>query len=116
MNPPRSRCLPPRKSGPTAAAQVRAYFAAQPAATRRVLKQMRDAIRAAAPRAEEAFSYGIPGFRVEQPLSGTRLKSHVSLYPIGRDRARTGSAAKDTDVERHVVPARSPPGGAVTAW
>ncbi len=87
--------LAPRKAGPIATAQIRAYFAAQPAATRRVLKQMRDAIRAAAPGAEEGFSYRIPSFR----LGGAPLvwyaafKSHVGLYPIGEAIRRAHAAA-----------------------
>jgi uncharacterized protein YdhG (YjbR/CyaY superfamily) len=63
----------------------RRYLAAQPPATRRVLKAVRDAIRAAAPDAVEVFSYGIPGFR----LAGKPLvwyagwTEHVSVYPMG---------------------------------
>ena len=69
-----------------AAAEVRKYFAGQPPATRRRLKQKRDIIRAVAPRAEEGFSYRIPSFKLDgRPFVWyAGFKNHTSLFPMGQ--------------------------------
>lgn len=74
---------------------VQEYFARLPAGSRRALKKMRAAIRAAAPGAVEAISYGIPAFK----LDGRALvyyagwKTHTSLYPITSKIQRKYAAA-----------------------
>jgi uncharacterized protein YdhG (YjbR/CyaY superfamily) len=91
--------MPEKRSSPkkpaTPSSQVKAYFAALPAGTRRTLKQLRDTIRAVAPGAVDHFSYGIPGYRLDdKPLVWyAAFKSHVSLYPIGTALRKEHAAA-----------------------
>jgi uncharacterized protein YdhG (YjbR/CyaY superfamily) len=80
----------PRTKGKPAAAEIRAYLAALPPATRRRMQQIRAIIRASAPGAVEHFSYRIPGFRINDRalVWYAAFAHHTSLYPIKASLAR----------------------------
>ena len=86
--------------------KVRAYFTAQPPKARAALKKIRAAIRSVAPRAEEAFSYRIPAFK----LNGRMLvwyaafKNHCSLYPMtGAIRRKLARRLKGYEMSKGTV-------------
>lgn len=67
---------------PTSTAE---YLATLSDGQRATLARLREVVRAAAPGAEERFSYGMPAFTIDGRalLWFAAWKHHYSLYPIG---------------------------------
>jgi uncharacterized protein YdhG (YjbR/CyaY superfamily) len=61
-----------------------AYVKALSPEKRSVVEKLRKTIRASAPQAEESFSYGIPGFRLQGKsfLWYAAWEKHYSFYPV----------------------------------
>jgi uncharacterized protein YdhG (YjbR/CyaY superfamily) len=60
-----------------------AYISGFPQDTQQLLKQVRQTVKKAAPKAEEVISYGMPAFK----LNGVLLyfagyKNHIGFYPM----------------------------------
>ena len=88
--------MPPAASAkqtttPEARQQVEAYLASVPADARNALQKLRRAIKAAAPGAVEAISYGMPAFKLDgRVLACYRAaKDHCSLHPMSASVIRT---------------------------
>jgi uncharacterized protein YdhG (YjbR/CyaY superfamily) len=96
-----------QKSDPKAAAErVQAYFDALPPAQRKALRQLRAAVRAAAPGTVEGISYGIPGLKLEGQavVWYAAWKNHVSLYPmIGAIKTELGSALDKYEMSKGTI-------------
>jgi uncharacterized protein YdhG (YjbR/CyaY superfamily) len=67
------------------------YLAGQAAENRAALQKVRKAIHAAAPKAEECISYGMPAFRLRGKLiAGFRAAAkHCSYHPMSGDTVAT---------------------------
>jgi uncharacterized protein YdhG (YjbR/CyaY superfamily) len=64
---------------------VDAYIAAAPNAAQPMLRQIRQAIKSAAPKAEEKISYGMPYYSYHGRLVYFGFHTnHVGLYVLGR--------------------------------
>jgi uncharacterized protein YdhG (YjbR/CyaY superfamily) len=72
------------------------YIATFPDEVQEILKKVRSTIKAAAPKAEEKISYGMPTFT----MNGTYLiyfagwKNHISIYPVPGGDAAFNKAVK----------------------
>jgi len=73
-----------KRPTPEDRSDIDAYLASVPAEARVALQNLRAAIHAAAPGAEEGFSYGVPGFRIDgRPLvCFAAFKNHCGFYPM----------------------------------
>lgn len=69
----------------TKAATVDEYIKMYPPEVQLLLQQVRKTIKAAAPKAEEVISYGIPGYKYYGMLIFlSAWKEHISIYPAPR--------------------------------
>jgi uncharacterized protein YdhG (YjbR/CyaY superfamily) len=69
------------KDSKAIASTVDEYIAAFPKEVQQLLKQMRAAIKAAAPKAEEVISYGMPGYKHHGMLVYfAGYKNHIGFY------------------------------------
>ncbi len=107
------------KGKPTTAKSVDAYLAKVPAEHRVALEKLRRTIRAAAPKAQEVMSYGIPAFRQDGDLVYyAAFRDHCSFFP-GGGAVRTTFAAelkpwKGGRGTVHFTPEHPLPAGLVT--
>jgi len=66
----------------TGFASIDEYIETFPAEAQELLKELRATIKEAAPEAKEAFSYGIPTFKLNGNLVHFAAhKSHIGFYP-----------------------------------
>jgi uncharacterized protein YdhG (YjbR/CyaY superfamily) len=81
----------------TARPQSTSYIAGFPAEVQERLQALRAAIRAAAPHAQETFSYQMPTFNLKGNLVHfAAFKHHIGLYPT-----RSGTAAFQEALSRY---------------
>ncbi len=77
----------------TTAKTVDEYIALAPEEKRRALKNLRKAIREAAPNAEERVSYHMPAYKYHGWLVFfAAYKNHVSLYAVGESNLKRFSS------------------------
>jgi uncharacterized protein YdhG (YjbR/CyaY superfamily) len=74
------------KSALTDSVEVDGYIAAAPVPAQPILHQLRAVIKAAAPKAKEKISYGMPSYEYHGRLVYfAAFKNHVGLYAVGQE-------------------------------
>ncbi|MFC0775759.1 iron chaperone [Terrimonas alba] len=65
---------------------VQEYIATLPAATKSIVRQLRQTIRQVSPTAEDMISYNMPAFKLDDKglIWYAAWKEHISLYPRTR--------------------------------
>jgi uncharacterized protein YdhG (YjbR/CyaY superfamily) len=72
-----------QRKRPAEPSPVETYLATLSADKRATLEKVRKAIRAAAPKAVEGVSYGMPAFILGKPIAGfVAAKDHCSYFPM----------------------------------
>ena len=85
------------KTEQTTPTTVDEYIAGFPAPVQEVLQKIRATIRAAAPQAQEKFSYQIPGYNFHGNLIHfAAFEKHIGLYP-----APSGSESFNQELSRY---------------
>jgi uncharacterized protein YdhG (YjbR/CyaY superfamily) len=98
---------------PTKPTNAAEYLAALTAEQRDIVERLRATVRQAVPKAEEVFSYGMPGYAVGgKPLVWVaEWKRHYSVYPVNAEQVAAAASPGDAyEVETGTVrfDARSP--------
>jgi len=94
-----------KKASAPKPANIDEYLDRLSADKRAPLEEMRKAIRAAAPRAEEYISYGVPAFRLNDRLlvAFAAASKHSSFYPGAFPLAKYKQEVKDYDTSKGTI-------------
>lgn len=83
---------------------VDAYMKILPADVRAVLEKLRAQIKAAAPKAEESISYGMPAYKHKGPLVYfAAFKNHCSFFPGSSSILANQEGLKDFKVSKGTI-------------
>ena len=89
----------------TTAKNIDEYLAALPDDKRVALEKLRKAIRAAAPKAEECISYGVPAFRLDGRMlvAFGAAANHCAFYPGSFPLEAHKDELKDYDTSKGTI-------------
>ena len=93
------------KTSKATTGEIDRYLAKVPPEQRTVLEKLRQAIKAAAPKAEECIAYQIPSFRLNGKylVSFAAWSKHCAFYPGTAATKAHKAALKDYDVDKGTI-------------
>ena len=96
----------------TQATSIDEYIAGSPKEVQKSLKEIRDAVKKAVPKAEEAIKYAMPTFVLNGNLIHfAAFKNHIGIYPVPRgvDGFKKELDAYDGEKNTLKIPLDAPP-------